>query len=145
MPAYRSDGFEFTYLLLVITVIGLAVLAVSKLFPAYPRSEQRVGQPDSTTNIARRIREKKATIRTQMVSKAKTTLLRGALTALLLFIGNWQGGKEGMIFAFVLALVMNGGRWWFSDKLALRLAGAREVTPAEAAEVRSKRGVPTDS
>ncbi len=132
MPEYRSDGFEFTYILLVITVIGVAVWVVSKLFPAYPRSDQRVQQPNRTMNIAKEIQEEKGTMRPQMFSTVKTTLLLGALTGLLVLIGNWLGGTGGMIFAFVLALAMNGGAWWFSDKLALRMAGAREVTATEA-------------
>jgi len=37
-----------------------------------------------------------------------------------------------MIMAFLLAVFMNMGAWWFSDKLALRMNGAREVSHAEA-------------
>jgi heat shock protein HtpX len=37
-----------------------------------------------------------------------------------------------MAFAFVVALVMNLGAYWFSGDIALRMAGAREVSPAEA-------------
>jgi len=135
MPEYRTDDFEFTYILFVIIVIGLAVLVVSKLFPVYPRSEQRLAQPNTTTRLAREIQEKKATMYTQIFSTVKTTLLLGALTGLLVLIGNWLGGTGGMLLAFVLAMVMNGGAWWFSDKLALRMAGAREVTPSEAPEL----------
>lgn len=135
MPEYKADGFEFTYILFVITVIGLAVLVVSKLFPAYPRSDQRVVQPNTTTRLAREIQGEKTTMRTHVFNTVKTTLLLGALTGLLVLIGNWLGGTGGMFFAFVLALAMNGGAWWFSDKLALRMAGAREATPAEAPEL----------
>lgn len=135
MTEYRTDGFEFTYFLFVIIVISLAVLVVSKLFPAYPRLDQHVGQPNRITRIAKEIQEKKATMRTQMFSTVKTTLLLGALTGLLVLIGNWLGGTGGMLFAFVLAMAMNGGAWWFSDKLALRMAGAREATSADAPEL----------
>jgi heat shock protein HtpX len=41
----------------------------------------------------------------------------------------------GLIFAGILALVMNIGSYWFSDKLALRMTGAKEVTPDEEPEL----------
>jgi heat shock protein HtpX len=62
----------------------------------------------------------------------KTAALLAGLTALLVLIGNALGGTGGMIMAFVLAIVMNMGAYWFSDSMALRMAGAREVSPAEA-------------
>ncbi len=62
----------------------------------------------------------------------KTTLLLTSLTVLLVLIGGGVGGNGGMVLAFVLALVMNGGAYWFSDKIALKMSGAREVTAAEA-------------
>jgi len=65
----------------------------------------------------------------------KTGLLLAALTALFVVIGGALGGRVGMIFAFGLAIVMNMGAWWFSDKLALRFSGAREAGPAEAPEL----------
>src|SRR5207248_4287922 len=40
-----------------------------------------------------------------------------------------------MVFAFVFAIVMNLGAYWFSGDIALRMAGAREVTPEEAPEL----------
>lgn len=65
----------------------------------------------------------------------KTTLLLGALTAMFVVIGMAIGGKVGMVIAFVMAIVMNMGAWWFSDSLALRMSGAQEVSPAEAPEL----------
>lgn len=65
----------------------------------------------------------------------KTVLLLGGLTGLFLFIGSAVGGQTGMILAFLLAVAMNMGAWWFSDKLALRMSNAREVTPDEALEL----------
>ena len=62
----------------------------------------------------------------------KTTLLLTSLTVLLVLIGGGVGGNGGMVLAFVMALVMNGGAYWFSDKIALKMSGAREVTAAEA-------------
>ncbi len=65
----------------------------------------------------------------------KTTVLLAALTGLLVLIGSAIGGTNGMIFAFVFAILMNMGAWWFSDAIALRLSGAREVSPLEAPEL----------
>lgn len=61
----------------------------------------------------------------------KTVALLGALTGLLIVIGGLIGGQNGMIFAFVIAIAMNIGSWWFSDSIALRMSGAREVSEAE--------------
>jgi len=62
----------------------------------------------------------------------KTALLLAVLTALFLFIGQAVGGEQGMIMAFGIAVVMNVGAYWFSDKIVLRMYGAREVSEAEA-------------
>lgn len=62
----------------------------------------------------------------------KTALLLGVLTALLVLIGGALGGKQGMLVAFVLALVMNFFSYWFSDKLVLAMYGARPIEEAEA-------------
>ena len=50
----------------------------------------------------------------------KTTVLLAALTGLLIVVGSALGGTSGMVIAFVLAVAMNMGAWWFSDKLALK-------------------------
>jgi heat shock protein HtpX len=71
----------------------------------------------------------------QLWNGMKTVLLLGGLTGLFLLIGSAVGGQTGMVLAFVLAIAMNMGAWWFSDKLALRMSGAREVTPAEMPEL----------
>ena len=65
----------------------------------------------------------------------KTAALLAALTALLVLIGDLLGGTSGMIMAFVFAIVMNFGAYWFSDSIALKMAGAREVSPEEAPEL----------
>ncbi|HXK34707.1 MAG TPA: zinc metalloprotease HtpX [Dehalococcoidia bacterium] len=68
-----------------------------------------------------------------MAATAKTLLLMGVLTGLLGALGYlFLGGLTGLIFFVVIAGVFNLGAYWFSDKLALRMAGAREVTPEEA-------------
>jgi heat shock protein HtpX len=62
-----------------------------------------------------------------MTSGLKTAALLGALSALFLLIGGYFGGEQGMLLAFGLALVMNVGSYWFSDKIVLRMYHAREV------------------
>jgi heat shock protein HtpX len=62
----------------------------------------------------------------------RTVLLLGALTGLILGIGQWLGGSQGLMIAFVLAVLMNFGSYWFSDKLVLAMYGARQVSEAEA-------------
>ncbi|HOP48631.1 MAG TPA: zinc metalloprotease HtpX [Desulfobacteraceae bacterium] len=65
----------------------------------------------------------------------KTTLLLAALTALIVWIGNIFGGRQGMIFAFIIAMGMNFFSYWFSDKIVLRMYRAREVTPGQNPEL----------
>lgn len=71
----------------------------------------------------------------QFWNTVKTTMLLAALTAVFVVIGMAIGGKTGMVIAFVLAIVMNMGAWWFSDSIALRMSGAHEVSPAEAPDL----------
>jgi heat shock protein HtpX len=63
----------------------------------------------------------------------KTAFLLTALTLLLLFIGQAFGGRHGMTIALAFAILMNGIAYFFSDKIALRSAGAvpisREQSP----------------
>jgi heat shock protein HtpX len=67
----------------------------------------------------------------------KTVLLLTALTVLFIFMGRVIGGQGGMIFAFILALGMNFFSYWFSDKIALAMAGAKEVSEFDAPELHS--------
>jgi heat shock protein HtpX len=62
----------------------------------------------------------------------KVTMLLATLTGLLILAGSAIGGQGGMFIAFLLAVVMNMGAWWFSDKLALKMSGARPVSETEA-------------
>lgn len=67
-----------------------------------------------------------------MLQTLKTTLLLASLTALTLLVGRALGGNQGMFLAFGVAVVMNFGSWWFSDRIVLAMYGARPVTEAEA-------------
>jgi heat shock protein HtpX len=62
-----------------------------------------------------------------MWNNLKTTVLLAGLTGLLLAIGQIWGGQRGMMFALVLAAVMNLGSYFFSDKLAIAMSGAKPV------------------
>jgi heat shock protein HtpX len=65
----------------------------------------------------------------------RTTLLLGALTGLLMLIGGYFGGKSGVVIAFLFAMVMNFGSYWFSDKIVLRMYKAQEVSESQAPEL----------
>jgi heat shock protein HtpX len=65
----------------------------------------------------------------------KTGLLLGALTGLLMLIGGYFGGKSGVVIAFIFAMVINFGAYWFSDKLILRMYHAQEVSESEAPDL----------
>jgi heat shock protein HtpX len=69
------------------------------------------------------------TVEDIMNNTLKTTLLLATLSGLLLVIGDLTGGQGGLLIAFVLALVMNFGSYWFSDKIVLRMYNAAEVGP----------------
>ena len=67
-----------------------------------------------------------------MAATAKTLLLMGVMTGLLGALGYiFLGGPVGLVFFVVIAAAFNFFAYWFSDKLALRMAGAKEVTPEE--------------
>lgn len=62
----------------------------------------------------------------------KLTFLLTALTVLFILIGRAVGGVGGMFIAGGLAVVMNFGAYWFSDRVVLWMSGARAVDPGEA-------------
>jgi heat shock protein HtpX len=69
------------------------------------------------------------------MNNIKTMVLLVALTLVLVWAGAAMGGKQGMTIAFIFALGMNLFAYWFSDKIVLRMYGAREVTESEAPEL----------
>ena len=70
-----------------------------------------------------------------MSNTLKTTLLLGLLTGLILWVGAFLGGSQGLVIAFVFAAVMNFGSYWFSDKIVLAMYGAKPVTMNEAPDL----------
>lgn len=67
-----------------------------------------------------------------MKNMLKTTILLATLTGLLVLIGDYFGGTAGMIIAFLFAVIINFGSYWYSDKIVLKMYRAKEVSPAEA-------------
>lgn len=69
------------------------------------------------------------------MNSMKTVLLMSVLTVMLVFAGNLLGGNGGMMMAFALAVVMNFGSYWFSDKIVLAMYRAKEITRDENPEI----------
>jgi heat shock protein HtpX len=65
-----------------------------------------------------------------MPNGLKTALLLGALSGMLLLLGDYLGGQQGIMLAFAFAALMNLGSYWFSDKIVLRMYHAQEVSPS---------------
>jgi heat shock protein HtpX len=58
----------------------------------------------------------------------KTFLLLALMTLLIVFVGDWVGGRNGMVYALVIAGVMNFVSYFFSDRIALAMYRAQPVT-----------------
>lgn len=58
----------------------------------------------------------------------KSTLLLVALAVFLILIGDYFGGRNGMVLAFLLSVAFNIGTYYFSDKIALKMYNAQPVT-----------------
>jgi len=65
----------------------------------------------------------------------KTTLLMAAIVALFGVVGMLVGGAPGMLVALLVGGAMNLWAYWNSDRMVLRMYGAREVGPADAPEL----------
>jgi heat shock protein HtpX len=64
-----------------------------------------------------------------MSNAVKTALLLGAMSGLLLFLGDALGGAQGLVIGFLLAVVTNFASYWFSDKIVLAMYRATQVGP----------------
>ena len=65
----------------------------------------------------------------------KTAALLGLMTAVILVIGNLWAGTTGLVIALFVALAMNAGTYFWSDKIALRAMRARPVGEAQFPEL----------
>ena len=84
-----------------------------------------------------------------MSSQIKTFMLLALLSGLMLLIGKAMGGSTGLAIALAIALVMNVGSYWFSDKIVLATYKAKVLSPADAPmlhrmveELSQKAGIP---
>ena len=62
------------------------------------------------------------------MNNVKTFFLLMVMSGLLLVVGAAFGGEAGIIFALIFAVVMNFGAYWFSDRIALKMAHAHPIT-----------------
>ena len=69
------------------------------------------------------------------MNQFKTFILMLVLMGIFILAGTAIGGRSGAIYAFVFAGLMNFVMYWFSDKIVLRMYGAREVSQGEAPEL----------
>src|SRR5438270_9675780 len=63
------------------------------------------------------------------MNTVKTILLLGVLSGLLLFLGDFFGGRNGLYVGLILAIGMNFFSYFFSDKVALATYSAQPMTP----------------
>ncbi len=71
------------------------------------------------------------------MNTVKTFFLMVIMSALLLVVGAMLGGVGGVIIALVIAIVMNFGAYWGSDRIALSMTHARAVNEDEDPELYS--------
>ena len=77
----------------------------------------------------------------------KTALLLGLLSGILIVLGGLLGGRGGALLGLIMAVVMNAGSYWFSDKIVLRMYHAQPVGPDHAlhqitARLAARAGLP---
>jgi heat shock protein HtpX len=65
----------------------------------------------------------------------KTAVLLAALTSLVVLIGDFVGGQQGMLIAFLFAVAMNFGSYWFSDRIVLAMYGAKPIEESQAPDL----------
>ncbi len=70
-----------------------------------------------------------------MLQNIKLLLLLTVLTGLFLFVGYSTGGKNGLFIALAVSLISQGIAYWNSDKIALSMNSAQELTEGEAPEL----------
>jgi len=70
-----------------------------------------------------------------MRNTIKTAVLLASIGGLFVLLGMLFGGPVGAVLGLAIAFAITGASYWFSDKIAVRAAGAREVTTQEAPEL----------
>jgi heat shock protein HtpX len=69
------------------------------------------------------------------MNQTKTFFLMVVLTVILVGLGSLIGGTSGGMIAFCIAFIMNFVSYWFSDKIVLKMSGAKPVSESEAPEL----------
>jgi heat shock protein HtpX len=69
------------------------------------------------------------------MNQFKTFFLMLVLMGIFILVGTAIGGRSGAIYAFIFAALMNFGMYWFSDKIVLRMYGAKQVSQGDAPEL----------
>jgi heat shock protein HtpX len=64
-----------------------------------------------------------------MGNALKTALLLGLMSAVLLVLGDYFGGRSGLVMALIIAAALNFVSYWFSDKIVLKMYRAAPVGP----------------
>ncbi len=70
-----------------------------------------------------------------MWNQFKTVILLGALTGLLLLVGQLLGGNSGLIIGLVIAIAINFGSYFYSDKIVLKMYKAKEASKSNYPEL----------
>jgi heat shock protein HtpX len=65
----------------------------------------------------------------------KTIILFGILSVIFITLGGFFGGQEGIYTAFFFSLLMNAGMYFFSDRIALSMSGAKPLPKKQYAEL----------
>jgi heat shock protein HtpX len=71
-----------------------------------------------------------------MMNNLKTVFLLGLMTGIILFLGSFWG-RQGLTIALIFSVIMNFGSYFFSDKIALRMYGAQQVSRDQAPKLYS--------
>jgi len=66
-----------------------------------------------------------------VANQLKTVILLGALTGVLFWVGQLVGGASGLTIAFIFAIVMNIGSYWFSNKIVLKMYKAKQINETD--------------
>ena len=70
-----------------------------------------------------------------MGNQIRTTILLAVMTALIIWVGQLLGGRQGMLIALIFAAGMNFFSYWYSDKLVLKMYRASEIAPGQFPEL----------
>lgn len=66
-----------------------------------------------------------------MTNQIKTVFLLALLSGIIIVFGGAIGGRSGLMIAFAVAIAMNVGSYWFSDKIVLKMYKAKELSPSD--------------